>query len=82
MKQPVNFRLEGGVIVKIRNLAQELQVTKTEVVERAILFFGEEMLEKRSRILRHAGVLADEDADEMLKSIRGSKRDKDLEFNL
>ncbi len=82
MKQAVNFRLEGATIVKIRTLAREFQVTKTELVERAILFFGEEMSGRRSQILRHAGVLSDDEAEGMLKNIRESRQGKDLEIDL
>ena len=40
MKRAVNLRLEESVIITLNKLTQELDTTKTEVIERAISFFS------------------------------------------
>ncbi len=82
MKRAVNLRLEESVIVTLNKLTEELNTTKTEVIEKAISFFSKENSLKHSELLQFAGKLKSNDADKMLQSIVNDKTSKDFELNL
>ena len=82
MKRAVNIRLDETVIYILNQLTQELQTTKTEIIERAIELFRKENHIKQNSLLQFAGVLKSSEADKMLESIQESKNSKDFELGL
>ncbi len=82
MKRAVNLRLEESVIVTLNQLTQELDTTKTEVIERAIGFFSKQNSLKHHELLQFAGKLKSNDADNMLQAITDDKNSKNFELDL
>ena len=82
MKRAVNLRLEESVIVTLNQLTEELNTTKTEVIEKAISFFSKQNNLKQNELLQYAGKLKSNDAENMLQSIIDDKNSKDFELNL
>ena len=82
MKRAVNLRLEESVIVTLNQLTEELNTTKTEVIEKAIRFFSKQNNLKQNELLQYAGKLKSNDAENMLQSIIDDKNSKDFELNL
>jgi len=82
MKRAVNIRLDEQIIYILNQLTQELQTTKTEVIERAIELFRKENQIKQNNLLQFAGSLKSSEADRMLQSIQESKNSKDFELGL
>ncbi len=82
MKRAVNLRLEENVIVTLNQLADELQTTKTEIVESAIRFFSKKNGKKQSNLLQFAGKLSKNESDKMLSAIQESKNTKDFSLGL
>ena len=82
MKRAVNLRLEESVIITLNQLAQELNTTKTEVIENAISFFSKQNNLKHNQLLQFAGTLTNSSADSILRSITNDKNSKDFELEL
>jgi predicted DNA-binding protein len=82
MKRLSNFRLESSTIFIVNHLSKELGISKTAVVEEAIKFYADKLQDKRNSILRFAGVITDDEADNMLESINNNKNSKNLDFSL
>ena len=82
MKRAVNVRLEESVIVTLNQLTEELHVTKTEVIEKAISLFFKQNKRQQNQLLQFAGKLKAGDADAMLESIQNDKNAKDFELSL
>lgn len=66
MKRTVNFRLSNQATTILSLLSDSLELSKTEIVERALLRYFES---NQSPISQFAGILNNDDADAMLKSI-------------
>ena len=82
MKRPVNLRLDENIIVTLNQLSKELNITKTEVVERALKLFSKTKQKKRNQLLEFAGILKGSEANKMLNDIQTNKNSKDFEINL
>ena len=82
MKRAVNLRLEETAIVTLNQLAEELQTTKTEVIEKAISFFSKQHKVEHNHLMQFAGKLKSKDADKMLQNIIDDKNAKDFELDL
>ena len=82
MKRAVNLRLEESVIVTLNQLTQELHTTKTDVIEKAIIFFSKQNNLKHNELLQFAGKLKSNDANKMLQNIIDDKTSKDFELEL
>jgi predicted transcriptional regulator len=82
MKKPVNLRLDENIIVTLNQLANELNTTKTEVVERALKLFSKTKQKERNQLLEFAGILKNHEANKMLNDIQTNKNSKDFEINL
>ena len=78
MKQAMNFRLNPHTLNALRALEHLLHLTKTKIVEDAILRYAEEKNCRRSQFFSLAGSLSDEEADDLLRSIQQSKTRKEL----
>ena len=81
MKRAVNLRLEESVIITLNQLTEELQTTKTEVIEKAISFFSKQNNLKHNELLQFAGKLKNNDADNMIKTIVNDKNSKDFKLD-
>ncbi len=82
MKHAINFRLEEVVLKTIAALAQDLQTSKTDIVEQSVLQFAAKINYKKNKLLQFAGTLSENDADDLLNAIQQDKTSKDIEFNL
>jgi predicted transcriptional regulator len=82
MKRAVNLRLDENIIVTLNQLANELNTTKTEVVERALKLFSKTKQKEKNQLLEFAGILKNSEANKMLNDIQTNKNSKDFEINL
>lgn len=83
MKQAINFRLSKHSITVLSSLAESLDLSKTEIMERALqAYFEIESAQRHSPLMEFAGILSNEDADVMLESIYSSRIDTDREIDL
>ena len=82
MKRAVNLRLEESIIIKLNQLANELNITKTEVVERALKLFSRNKQKGENELLKFAGILKNSEANNLLREIQTNKNNKDFELNL
>jgi hypothetical protein len=83
MKQAINFRLSQHAITVLSLLAESLELPKTEIVERALQsYFEMNSPTQHSPLMAFAGILNDEDADDMLKSIYSSRTNTDRDIDL
>ena len=55
MKRPMNFRLPGHSVHTLTELSEELDLSKTQVVEKALEFYARQMIAKQSKLARFAG---------------------------
>jgi len=82
MKRAVNLRLDESVILTLNQLANELNTTKTEVVEKALKLFSKTKQKEQNDLLQFAGILKNNEANNLLNDIQSSKNSKDFELNL
>lgn len=76
MKQSVNFRLSNKANTTLLLLAKKLEISKTAIIEEAIACFAKKAIHKENVLLKHAGVLNEQDADEILHAIKTSRKSK------
>lgn len=77
MKRAINFRLHPRTLYLLQNLAKSLSISKTEVVERALLRYAKQKLDSEHPLAKFAGSLNSQEAEKMLQVIRESKTIKD-----
>jgi len=77
MKRAVNFRLNQEAIKILLVLNQQLHLSKTEILERALYRYAERKLKTKVGLLKYAGTLDHEQADKMLVDIKQSRVSKD-----
>lgn len=82
MRQAVNFRMNPESIAILSTLAKSLHQSKTAVVEHALQDYAQQKKRKMSPFLQFAGLLNEEDADEMLTVVRSSKNIKEMKVKL
>jgi hypothetical protein len=82
MKQAMSFRLSSQSIVALESLANELQMSKTEIIEQAIQTYIRTKKLNQPDILQFAGILSDDEAKGMLSSIRKDRRNKKGDIKL
>jgi len=82
MKRAVNFRLSSQTLAALSRLEKKMHLSKTAVIEKAILFYVKKELSNQSHILEFAGMLSDKEADLMLKAIETTKHNKDIDIDL
>lgn len=80
MKSPTNFRLEESTLSLLAQLADQLHTTRTDIVEQAIHEYARLKQAKQNRLMALAGAMDEDTADSMLKDIRESRQDKDMDF--
>ncbi len=82
MRKSVCFRLDEKTIGIISNISKTLNITMTEVVERALEEYMKKFSRERSELLKYAGILSSEEANAMLKAIKETKVNKEMEYKL
>ena len=83
MKQAVNFRLSQQSILTLTTLANTLDLTRTQIIERALLRYYERKLkQKPSPLLALAGSINDDDTKSMLKCIKNDRVNKSADTKL
>ncbi len=82
MKRAVNLRLEESIILTLNQLADELNTTKTEVIEKALKLFSKTKQKEQNNLLQFAGILKNHEASNLLDDIQNSKNSKEFELNL
>ncbi len=82
MKRAVNLRLDESVIFTLNQLANELNTTKTDVVEKALKLFSKTTQKEKNELLQFAGILKNSEANKLLDDIQNSKDSKDFELKL
>ncbi len=82
MKKAVNIRLDERVVFTLNQLSKELNITKTEIIEKAIEMFSKNRLKKKNKLLEFAGILKKKEAENMLKEIKNSKNIKEFELDI
>ena len=82
MKRAVNLRLEESMILTLNQLANELNTTKTEVIEKALQQFCKTKQQEQNSLLEFAGILKNNEANNLLDDIQNNKNSKDYELNL
>jgi len=82
MKRAVNLRLEESIILTLNQLADELNTTKTEVIEKALKLFSKTKQKEQNNLLQFAGILKNHEANNLLDDIQNSKNSKEFELNL
>lgn len=82
MKKAMNFRLNTKSITLLSSLSEDLHMSKTDILERAIQYYAIKKMRQQSKILEFAGILTDKEADDMLKTIKSSRHNKDEEIDL
>ena len=76
MKSATNFRLESNTLTLLSQLAEQLETTRTGVVEQAINSYAQSRLKKHSRLMSFAGTLDNDEAEALLTNIRSTRRNK------
>ena len=82
MKRAVNLRLDESMIYTLNKLANELNTTKTEIVEKALNLFYKTKQKEENNLLKFAGILKSNEADKLLNEIKNNKNSKEFEINL
>lgn len=76
-----NLVLDNKLLNIISSLAAQLKTTKEDIIKRAVTSYAEKMKQK-NRLMSFAGILDEEEADELLNSIYSSRQDKKVEHQL
>ncbi len=82
MKRAVNLRLEESIILTLNQLSNELNTTKTEVIEKALILFSKTKQKEKNDLLQFAGILKNNEANRLLQDIQENKNSKDFELSL
>ena len=82
MKRAVNLRLEESIILTLNQLANELNTSKTEVIEKALKLFSKTKQKEQNNLLQFAGILKNNEANNLFDIIQSDKNNKDFELNL
>ena len=80
MKTAINLRLQESVLHTLNKLSENLNSTKTEIVEKAICHFSKDIIQQNNNLLQFAGSLKDYQADKILLDIQSNKNNKNLDF--
>ena len=70
-----NIALDNKILATISILAKRLKTTKEEIVAKAIDSYVER-LNPKNRLMKFAGILNEEEADQILNTIHNSRQNK------
>ncbi len=71
-----NLALDNKVLQTIALLAKQLRTTREDVVREAVDSYAEKV-NKKNPFMKFAGLLSEDEADEMLSVIYGNRRSKE-----
>ncbi len=80
MKRAVNIRLDDNMILTLNQLANELNTTKTEVVENALKLFSKTRQKDQNDLLQFAGILKNNEAILFTNNLKHFKRIENLKI--
>lgn len=69
--------IKPGVRAVVADLARQLQISEHKVVHQAIVEYAEKV-HKKKKLMSFAGILKEDEADQMLRTIQKSRVDKEL----
>lgn len=70
MKQAANFRLNQETMQLLTQLHELLKLSRTEVIERSLKQYAKMKLQRESKLLKYAGKLKENDASDLLLSLK------------
>jgi len=76
-----NLVLDNKLLSTISSLAERMKTTREDVVKMAVNSYAKGINEK-NRLMQFAGILEDDEADEMLKTIYETRHNKEMELQL
>lgn len=83
LKELTSFRLNTKIIDLLDKASSKKGITKTQVVEEAIRQY---VLSEKSKVvnplIKYAGILPDKDADDLLKIIQQSRKNKKIKSGI
>lgn len=68
MKKALNLRLDEHILFTLDILAKNLNTTKTNIIENAILGFYEKTQNSRNNLIKYSGIFKDEEFTTMEKN--------------
>ncbi len=78
MKQAANFRLDEMTINLVDELSEDLNTTKTNIIQMAVKFFSKKKNKHINPLSEYSGILDDINPEEMIRGIRNSRANKSL----
>jgi len=82
MKKAVNLRLNESIVITLDKLSKDLHTTKTDIVEKAIQLFSSKNSKNQNDLLKYAGMLNDDNANQILNSIKNNKNSKTFSLDI
>lgn len=76
MRHAMNFRFKPDTIVTLQQLEELLHISKTAVLEEALRLYAKKKLAVTQTLLQFAGKISKKDSNDMLKSIKSSRKNK------
>jgi 6-pyruvoyl-tetrahydropterin synthase len=76
-----NLVLDNKILNTISSLAKQLKTTKEDIVKKAVNNYAKKINQK-NRLMEFAGILEEEEADEILSTIYNNRRNKNIETRL
>ena len=70
--------IKPGVRAIVADLAKQLKMSEDRVVQQAVVEYAEK-IHKKNKLMAFAGILREDEAEEMLQTIQKSRVDKELE---
>jgi uncharacterized protein YfcZ (UPF0381/DUF406 family) len=76
-----NLVLDNKILNTISSLARQLKTTKEDIVKKAVQNY-EKKINQKNRLMEFAGILEEEDANEILSTIYSNRQNKEIESRL
>jgi hypothetical protein len=83
MKQAMNFRFDPKTIAILHQLEEQLNLSKTAVLEQALQYYAKKKLFLLDNpLLQFAGKISEKEADSLLNTIKTSRKNRSKETKL
>lgn len=82
MPKTNSFRLDKGVTVLLEDLSNNLKTSKTDIVEKSILFFADKFKKsQKNKLAKYAGIMSEKELKEFEKIVdrKSIKKPLDIE---
>ena len=76
-----NLVFDNKLLSTISSLAERMKTTKEDVVKMAVNSYAKKINEK-NRLMQFAGILEENEADEMLETIYENRHNKEMELQV